>query len=79
MVKKNNYKENERIISDFSFGNWRDNLFLVFGTDSILKSLFVISLRKLPYNGMIWTRIIRKHTHWLTQSKKLKKAMEMYR
>lgn len=58
---KYNYKENERIISDFSFGNWRDNLFLVFGTDSILKSLFVISLRKLPYNGMIWTRIIKRY------------------
>lgn len=58
---KNNYKEEERIISDFSFHNWKDNLFLIFGTDSILKSLFVISLRKLPYNGMIWTRLLERN------------------
>ena len=43
---------------DFSLSNWRENLFIVFGTRSLLKSLFVPSITKLPYSGLEWSRLI---------------------
>ena len=45
------------IITDFSFNNWRDNLFIVFGTHSILKALFIPNMKMLPYSGLEWTKI----------------------
>lgn len=44
-------------LSDFSFKDWKDNLFLVFGTRSILKAVFVPSMRMLPYSGLEWTKV----------------------
>lgn len=44
-------------INDFSLGNWRENMYMVFGTRSLLRALFVPSIKKLPYAGLEWTKI----------------------
>ena len=53
---KSGFKTN-CIIKDYSLNNWRDNLFLVFGTRSILQAIFCASKRKLPVSGLEWTRL----------------------
>lgn len=60
-MMKDNYKENERIISDFGFSNWKDNLYMIFGTKSLFKALFIISFKKLEYSPLIWTKVIYRH------------------
>jgi hypothetical protein len=44
-------------IKDFSMPKWRDNLFMVFGTRSLLKAIFIPSIRKLPISGLEWTKL----------------------
>ena len=45
-------------INDYCLPNWRDNVFLVFGTRSILRAIFCASKRKLPFSGLEWTRVL---------------------
>ena len=44
-------------IKDFSFPNWRDNMFLVFGTKSLLSAILFPSIKKLPLSGLEWTKL----------------------
>lgn len=44
-------------INDFSLGNWRENMFMVFGTRSLFRALFIPSIKKLPYSGLEWTKL----------------------
>lgn len=44
------------LISDFSFNSIYENIYLVFGTKSILKAVFVPSVKMLPYSGLEWSR-----------------------
>jgi len=45
-------------IRDFSFGNWRSNLFYIFGTKSVFKLLFIPSIKRLPFSGLEISRFI---------------------
>ena len=56
-IENNEKPMGNMIITDFSFNNWRDNLFIVFGTHSILKAIFIPSMKMLPYSGLEWTKI----------------------
>jgi hypothetical protein len=47
----------ESRIKDFGLPDWRDNIFLVFGTRSILQAIFCASKKKLPISGLEWTRL----------------------
>lgn len=38
--------------------NWKENLFLVFGTKSIFEAVFLPSIRKLPFSGLEWTKMV---------------------
>lgn len=44
-------------IKDFSMPDWKDNLFLVFGTRSLLRAIFVPSIKRLPVSGLEWTKM----------------------
>jgi hypothetical protein len=44
-------------IKDFSMPNWRDNIFMVFGTHSLFNAIFIPSVKKLPYSGLEWTKL----------------------
>ena len=46
------------IINNFSFNNWRDNLFYIFGSKSIINILFIPSITKLPFSGLEWSKYI---------------------
>ena len=48
-------------VRDYSFGNWRKNLFYVFGTESLFKILFVPSIKKLPFSGLEFSRFVDKN------------------
>ena len=39
-------------IKDYSLGNWRNNLFYIFGTRNLFKMLFIPSVKKLPFSGL---------------------------
>ena len=45
-------------VRNFSFGNWRKNLFYIFGTENLLKILFVPSIKKLPFSGLELSKFI---------------------
>lgn len=45
-------------IDNFNLGNWRENLYVVFGTKSLVKAIFIPSIRKLPYSGLEWSRLV---------------------
>jgi len=45
-------------IQNYSLSTWRDNVFMVFGTRSLLKAIFAVNFRKLPYSGLEWTRLV---------------------
>ena len=44
-------------IKDFSLPYWRDNLFLVFGTRSMVQAVCCASKRRLPVSGVEWTKL----------------------
>lgn len=48
-------------IKTFNFGNWRKNLFYVFGTSNILSILFIPSIKMLPFSGLEWSRHLDKN------------------
>jgi hypothetical protein len=48
---------NDQRIKDFCLPNWRDNIFLVFGTRSILQAICCANRRRLPFSGLEWTRL----------------------
>lgn len=58
---KRTRKNNGDIIKDYSLWDWKDNLMVVFGTRSLLKALFVPSIKRLGLNGTEWTRLVFKH------------------
>ena len=39
-------------IRDYSFGNWRKNLFYIFGKNNLIELLFIPSIKKLPFSGL---------------------------
>ena len=45
-------------LNEYYMSNWQDNLFLVFGTKSIFKAVFLPSIRKLPFSGLEWTQMV---------------------
>ena len=45
-------------IKDYSFGNWRKNIFNVFGTTNLFKILFIPSIKKLPFSGLELSRFV---------------------
>ena len=45
-------------INNYSFGNWRSNLFYVFGTTNLFKMLFIPSIKKLPFSGLEISRFV---------------------
>ena len=45
-------------IRDYSFGHWRKNLFYIFGTESLIKILFVPSIKKLPFSGLELSKFV---------------------
>ena len=48
-------------IRDYSFGHWRKNLFYVFGTDNLFKILFIPSIKKLPFSGLEFSKLVDKN------------------
>ena len=44
--------------SEFSLKDWRDNMYLVFGTRSILSAIFHMSKKSLNLSGLEWSKII---------------------
>jgi len=55
---KDSHKKSNCPIQDFDLLNWRDNLYMTFGTRSLFKALFCFSYKKLPYSGLEWTRLV---------------------
>ncbi len=47
----------KNILKDFSFNDWRENLFVVFGTRSLFRAIFIPSYKKLPFSGIEWTKL----------------------
>jgi hypothetical protein len=56
-TKKSGVYGNLTPIKDFSFPDWRDNMFLVFGTRSLLRAIFIPNIKKLPISGLEWTKL----------------------
>jgi hypothetical protein len=56
-TRKSGVFSSQTPIKDFSLPNWRDNLFMVFGTRSLLRAMFIPSIRKLPFSGLEWTKV----------------------
>ena len=48
-------------VRNYSFGNWRKNLFYIFGTENLFKILFVPSIKKLPFSGLEFSRVVDKN------------------
>ena len=48
-------------IRNFSFGHWKKNLFYIFGTENIIKLLFLPNFRKLPFSGLEFSRYVDKN------------------
>ena len=42
----------------YNFGNWKKNIFSVFGSDNLFFIIFVPNIRKLPYSGLEWSKYI---------------------
>jgi len=45
-------------LNEFYMSNWKENIFLVFGTKSLFQAVFLPSIRKLPYSGLEWTKMV---------------------
>ena len=58
--KTNFYNINEGI-RDYSFGNWKKNLFYIFGTENIIKILFLPNIKKLPFSGLEFSKFVDKN------------------
>ena len=59
-ASKTDYKFNEGIVN-FSFGNWKKNLFYIFGTENIFKILFFPHVKKLPFSGLEFSKYVDKN------------------
>ena len=59
-ASKTYYKFNEGIVN-FSFGNWKKNLFYIFGTENIFKILFFPHVKKLPFSGLEFSKYVDKN------------------
>ena len=55
--KKNKFNPGINKILDFSFENWKDNLFIVFGTRSLFRAIFIPNIKMLPFSGLEWTKV----------------------
>jgi hypothetical protein len=51
-------------IKDFTLNTWRDNVYLVFGTRSLIKAIFLPSVKKLPLSGLEWTKLALPSYHF---------------
>jgi len=51
-------RNEDKSIKDFSLGNWRDNLFVVYGTRSLLKAICCCSIKRVPLSGLEWTKLV---------------------
>jgi len=47
----------KNVIKDFGFNDWRDNIYIVFGTRSLLEAIFIPSYKRLPFSGVEWTKL----------------------
>ena len=45
-------------IKNFSFGNWRKNLYYIFGTENLFQILMIPSIKKLPFTGLEISRLV---------------------
>ena len=59
-ASKTDYKFNEGIVN-FSFGNWKKNLFYIFGSENIFKILFFPHVKKLPFSGLEFSKYVDKN------------------
>lgn len=50
-------KNKTTVINDYSLG-LKNNFYQVFGTHSKWKALFIPDIKKLPYSGLEWSKII---------------------
>ena len=48
-------------IKDFSLGNWKKNLFYIFGTENVFKILFLPNIKKLPFSGLEFSKYVDKN------------------
>jgi hypothetical protein len=51
-------RNEDKTIKDFSLGNWRDNLFVVYGTRSMLIAICCCSTKRVPLSGLEWTKLV---------------------
>ena len=58
---KTNYYDINEGIRDYSFGNWKKNLFYIFGTENIFKILFLPNVKKLPFSGLEFSKFVDKN------------------
>ena len=42
---------------NYSFQTWQENIFITFGTKSILKAIFIPSIKQLPFTGLEFTKL----------------------
>ena len=42
----------------YNFGNWKKNLFYVFGCENIFFIIFVPNIKKLPFSGLEWSKYV---------------------
>ena len=50
---------NEKISPvSYDFGNWKKNLFYVFGCDNLFFIIFIPNIKKLPFSGLEWSKFV---------------------
>ena len=54
--KLNNIKNKNSYIKDFSLSSWEDNFFVVFGSRSVIRSIFCLSIKRNPLSGLEWSK-----------------------
>lgn len=45
-------------INNFSMNEIKENIFMVFGTKSLIKAILIPSIKMLPYSGLEWSRLV---------------------
>ena len=43
---------------NYNFGNWKKNLFYVFGCDNLFFIIFYPNIKKLPFSGLEWSKFV---------------------
>ena len=45
-------------INNFSLGDWKSNLYYIFGSENLFKILFIPNFQKLPYSGLEFSKFV---------------------